>query len=290
MMKPEDYEGNAEGRSRWRTSTLIRRALEASNDDSYWACIGVLHERGTREVLDVARELLLSESVDRRALGAGVLGQLGYRTEEFAIERRDHLLQLVRTDPSPEVVASALHALSHARRSDDPTGTKAICLQAGHKCRNVRRGVVMALLGHDDRHAINTLIRLSSDAESDIRDWSTFGIGTQTDVDSPRLRAALRARANDEDADTRGEALVGLAKREDPGVETLLLAELGTGDPGTLVFEAVREYGHPRLLEPLEGLLRQCQLEQGISEYWLQELRETLEAVRCRSSRNGVRT
>ena len=50
---------------------------------------------------------------------------------------------------------------------------------------------------------MKALIELSNDTQGDIRDWATFGIGTQTDLDNKQIRAALSARLNDRHRDAR---------------------------------------------------------------------------------------
>jgi HEAT repeat protein len=56
------------------------------------------------------------------------------------------------------------------------------------------------------------------EAEADVRDWATFGVGVLGDQDSIELRESLRRRLNDSNTDAREEAVVGLAKRNDLGV------------------------------------------------------------------------
>jgi hypothetical protein len=52
-----------------------------------------------------------------------------------------------------------------------------------------------------------------------VRDWACMGLGDQLrDLDSPELRAALVARLDDIDLDTRCQAMCGLALRRDPRV------------------------------------------------------------------------
>jgi hypothetical protein len=94
---------------------------------------------------------------------------------------------------------------------------------ADHPGPDVRLSVARALpsiLGIDqvppDDPGIITLLRLMTDDDSDVRDWATFGVGSRVAVDSDEIRDALIARLTDPDADTRLEALVGLARRRDP--------------------------------------------------------------------------
>jgi HEAT repeat protein len=95
--------------------------------------------------------------------------------------------------------------------------------------------------------AIKALIELSRDKDSDVRDWATFGIGTMIDTDTHEIREALLARVTDPDDDTRGEALVGLARRKDERVLEPLINELTGESVGLLAIEAAEELGNPRL-------------------------------------------
>ena len=53
----------------------------------------------------------------------------------------------------------------------------------------------MGMLGHDSPAAVESLILLSADPDEDIRNWATFGLGSQAEgVDTPELREALVRR------------------------------------------------------------------------------------------------
>lgn len=62
---------------------------------------------------------------------------------------------------------------------------------------------------------LDCLIAWSRDEDAAVRDWATFTLGTQLDVDSRDVRQALRDRLDDANFDTRCEAFVGLARRLD---------------------------------------------------------------------------
>jgi HEAT repeat protein len=102
--------------------------------------------------------------------------------------------------------------------------------------------------------AIQTLIGLSTDEDSVVRDWATFGLGTLTDFDSPELRDALVARLNDAYADARFEAMVGLARRKDNRVLAPLLEALTANTVFILALEAAQEIADSRLLPALMDL------------------------------------
>ena len=103
-----------------------------------------------------------------------------------------------------------------------------------------------------EEEAVAALVRLAADPDSDVRDWATFGLGSQLDVDTYAVREALVAGLADKAGNTAGEALVGLARRHDPRTLLPLLARL-EDDPGNLIVDAARELGAP---DALAALLR----------------------------------
>ena len=76
------------------------------------------------------------------------------------------------------------------------------------------------------------------DADADVRDWATFGLGVLGDQDTPEVREALFNRLNDQDVDVREEALVGLAKRRDTRILPDLISALEQSSIGGRVVEA----------------------------------------------------
>ncbi|OYV95779.1 MAG: hypothetical protein B7Z73_01935 [Planctomycetia bacterium 21-64-5] len=106
---------------------------------------------------------------------------------------------------------------------------------------------MLALTGHEEQAAIECLIRLSRDSDSDVRDWATFGLGSQCDLDTPQIRDALAARLDDTDDDTRHEAIVGLARRQDRRAIAAVGRELSSDCVSSLVLEAADLLGLPHV-------------------------------------------
>jgi HEAT repeat protein len=125
---------------------------------------------------------------------------------------------------------------------------------------------VHALLPRDEPVARQTLIELSRDVEPGVRDWATFGLGTYSKIDSPEIRNALLARLADEDDETRGEALFGLAKRKDPRVIPAILSEIARDEVSELAIEAAGEMPDESLLPALEALVRSSPEDQCVRE------------------------
>ena len=187
--------------------------------------------------------------MDRR-LAAIILRRIGQPTDAFHAEAVALLLPLL-SDPDASVIAGAAYAFGERH---DPLAIPHLLPLILHPDEEVRSGTVSGLSCLDDARAIAGLIELSSDTNPDIRDWATFGLGSLTEVDTPALREALLARTVDEDADARGEALVGLARRHDPRVVEPLLRELTGEYHGTYAAEAVEAFPSPIFHEALQSL------------------------------------
>lgn len=206
---------------------LFALARSAQDEDAYWACVSELHGRAEERTFSLASVLCDSFAAGERCLGADVLAQLG-STEgttpfdgPFAARAAEVLGRLLEEDDEPAVLSSAAVGLGHLR---DESAIDRLVALAGHADTGVRRGVVHGLMGYDDDRAVAALITLSADPDPDVRDWATFSLGTQLDLDTPELRSALAARLTDSYADARDEAILGLARRGDPLAVDAVLA------------------------------------------------------------------
>jgi HEAT repeat protein len=173
------------------THELLTIALTAEDEDTVWEAVGVLCWCGTREVFDAARQFCASRCPRERTVGADVLEQLGIPERSFPDESLVILTELLQMDEDVGVLSSAAIACGHLHdaRAIDPL----VKLQ-NHPCEDVRYAVVLGLLGHEDGRAVRALIELSADTDADVRDWATFGLGQQIELDTPEIREALYAR------------------------------------------------------------------------------------------------
>lgn len=221
---------------------LFAAALAGDREDeTAWEAVRKLHFLDGREVLERAIDLTRSNDPYSRARGADVLGQLGVQPRVFSIsfvpERLESLLSLLREESDPLVLNAAIIALGFL---SEPEGIRAILPHHEHSDENVRYAVARALpngLGGEPE-IIDTLLQLMHDPDSDVRDWATFGLGTQSDADSTAIRDALSERLQDSDFDTRAEATVGLAKRKDLRALPVVIEVLESEECGVLFREA----------------------------------------------------
>jgi HEAT repeat protein len=241
--------------------------------DPHWEVIALLHERGTRETFTAATRLLASRCPTERALGVNIHAQLRYQQQKpFAAESVRLLTQLLEVEDDPNVIYAALIAFGHLHQ---PECVSVAIRFANHPDSDIRYAVAFGLAGQDDERSIGTLIALTNDPDVRVRDWATFDLGSQTEWDSPELRAALRARLGDPDNITRGEALKGLALRTDEHAIEAIVAELTGPDPHASAVEAAEELADSRLVPALEALRTRWP-----GNPWLERVIETCRAGR----------
>lgn len=194
-----------------RTVADLWQAALQADDDAAWDAIAALHWHGSRDVLDRAVVLTRSSNPALRGRGADVLSQLGLTQRTFPEESFSAVLPLLR-DEVLTVVCDAIYALQHIDRR---RAASHIIPFANHGDDNIRHAVAFGLGAVDMPEAQEVLLRLMTDRDADVRNWATFGIGQQSDVDTDQIRAALAAALSDEDADVRYEGIIGLGRRRD---------------------------------------------------------------------------
>jgi HEAT repeat protein len=232
---------------------LLAIALaEPADSDGRWAAVHAVQARGDQATFDAAVALCGSDEAHRRRLGVDVLGGIGKRGPDYethgvamgvyADERPfrrpavDRLLEMVQGEGDPDVLIGIALAFGHL---EDVRAIAPLARLSGHHNEDVRCAVAVGLQRHDEDLAVDTLVELSRDSASDVRDWATFGLGTQLDRDTPQIRDALVARLGDEHQTTREGAIVGAAIRGDSRAIEPLLELLDSGREDTLLDEAL---------------------------------------------------
>jgi len=99
-------------------------------------------------------------------------------------------------------------------------------------------------------HNLRLLIAFTRDPDVSNRDWATMLL-SQQEIDTPEVRQALLAAAEDPDVDVRAEALEGLAQRDKELARPLVERELGRDECGYGAFQAALTIAHPSLLDGL---------------------------------------
>jgi HEAT repeat protein len=221
---------------------LLAVVVREQDDDARWTAIRELHAVGTREVFEGAVRLCSSAAADERVAGADILGQLSTWTDD-AIPALMNLLG----DAEVCVIESAVHALS---QKQDARTIDALSRVSQHDASNVRWAVATALedlIG--DERAERVLLMLMRDGDTSVRDRATFAVGSLSDHDTPRIRAALAERLRDEDRAVANEAALGLARRRDARAIPYIASAVESSDGE--IEEAADEITSPDMLTEL---------------------------------------
>lgn len=238
---------------------FIHNSNDLEEDEAYWACIRQIRRRGDQTTFDTCVAWAKDSLTDRRQAAADILGQLRYTADSLTAvnpyaEQSLPVLEALLDDPEFEVKASALTAMGSLNIGDPARLVSFI----QHPDPIIRHQATWALTGRDDPISIAGLIALSRDADSDVRNWATFGLAQQTDMDMPELREALFERIHDDDpergAEIRGEAFIGLAKRQDQRILAALQDELAKEFVGDWCIEAAELLKDKRLVPALIDL------------------------------------
>jgi HEAT repeat protein len=206
--------------------------------------VRTLHGIGTRDVFDVAAEWCRSDNSLKRAHGADVLAQLGrtadhpsnnYPEDSFSV-----VSTLVQREKEELPLLAAVYALGHI---GNPLAVPLVVEHRNHPSADVRPAVAFALgTFADDPRALDTLLALMRDADDDVRDWATFGLGVLGDVDSQEIRDPLCERMSDPNRDVREESIIGLGKRKDERALAMLISELNQAEISERVMDAAEAY------------------------------------------------
>lgn len=248
------------------TEELIQLALTAPEEDDdgddRWDFIWLLRYRGTRDVLNGAIALTESNNSEERTIGIQILGQLGIPDRTFPDECLTTLIGLLKHEIDPLILQSIGIALGHLNDARAIEPQLKFCL---HPDWEVHYGVVLSMNGHNDKRAIAALIKLSGDDHPQVRNWATFGLGSLLEVDTPEIREALYQRflledpTGEETAEIQGEALVGLASRQDERILPKLMEQLMSENLSVLEIEAAEKLANPQLLSALLQVKTWCE-------------------------------
>ena len=193
--------------------TLVGADLD---DERAWEAVNTLRDTGSREVFERAAAWCADADPLKRARGADVLAQLGWSTDrarrkDFSSESFPLVALMAQSEQDPRPLHSALFALGHL---DDARGIPLLVSHHAHASVDIRFAVAVSLGSFaNDVRSVAALLALMADADDEVRNWATFGLGVQGDADSPAIRAGLLRRLGDAYDEVREEAMVGLAKR-----------------------------------------------------------------------------
>jgi len=260
-------------RNKWTDEKLFFRLINNKSDKTYWDNIRELRSRANENIFKSCIKLTKSSNPKERIIAIDILAQLGLTPRPFYKETKKVFFAFLKKENNLKVLFSTLYAIGHNNDKLTPQDVTLICSFQKNKDDGIRESLVSALLSVDNKIAIETLINLTNDKVSHIRDWATFGIGTQIARDNKVIREALWQRVNDKNQETKLEAIVGLAKRKDNRVKEIIERELMNGEYGTLLFEAIEDLKYKGFIPLLKKNLKKAKVDKGLKPEWIKDLK-----------------
>lgn len=230
---------------------LVARVLPYRDVDedgeTWWAAVHALRNRGDSETLAALDRLCESPDPLRREFAIDVLGEFGFGAEARPfLERTLAILRrLALEETEPDVLESVLAGLAHHADPRALPEVLAVVAREGRKATVHDAMALAAVLPADGEEGLAELIRLTEDADPEVRDWATMGLAG-LEADSAGIREALAGRLADDDITTVAEAVRGLAGRGDRrAIEGIhrVLSETDDAYARDLALEAAGELG-----------------------------------------------
>lgn len=246
------------------TDARFRRALKAStsstiDDHAYWKAISSLQRGAPEDVCALVAPLADDPDPRVRALVPDVLRYLGGREQPLLGETVRLLGKMLETESTASVTRSIALAFVDLQH---PAAIDLLRPFVKHPDATVREALVHGILPVAPT-AIAELVQLSADESDDVRNWATFGLGSQLGqtgdpdlVDTLEVRNALVARLDDRHAETRAEAVLGLAVRGDERAIAVIKEEIEQGTEWTHYVEAAELLADARLYPTLVNAAR----------------------------------
>jgi hypothetical protein len=270
------------GRKDWTSDKIFERLLNNKTQSTYWENIRELRRRPNKEVYNRAYKLAKSKVDKEKIIGINILAQLGF-DPRFEKEKTLKLyFEILENEKDDEVILSLLHAIGHNNEKLTKKQISKLIEFKNHKNKDVRYSLVSALPSVDNLKVIETLIELSEDKFSAIRNWATFGIGTLNEVTNDRILKALWNRTKDKHQETRFEAIKGLANRKQVAVKEQIINELKGGKYTILLFDAIIELNDKEFIPYLENDFNSAKNKSNTNKVWLSELKECLEKLNAK--------
>ncbi len=252
-------------RKKWTSEKIFARLLNNKTQKTFWKNIDELRNRPNTRVYNQAFKLANYKTEKEKIIGIYVLAQLGFNPRFQQQKTVDLYFKLLENEKSPKVISAILSSISHNNGNLNENQISKLIKFKNHNYSVVRFQLTIALSCLKNEKAIKTLIELSQDKKTDIRNWATFSLGSLIETNNTEITKALWNRINDKNQETKFEAILGLANRKDNRIKEIIKRELKNGEYGTLLFDAIETLNDKDLLSLLTENLKLMENDDEIS-------------------------
>lgn len=252
---------------------LVYKAKNSKWEKIYWNCIFELRKNVTKEMVDKCFSLIKSNDYKEKKVGIDVLCQLGTNRKKFVKEFLKQIFKILKTENDEALISSCLFAIGHNNKNLNVSQIRFLTQFKNSKSKNIRYALVFSQLALKNEESMNSLLFLMKDKSPQVRDWATFGIGTQTDIDSEIIRESLYKNCFDKDEQTKSEAIVGLVNRNDKRAFDIIENELEKNNVGSLIFDTILNIENGEIFLPkLKLIFEESKKDNNINKEWLNSL------------------
>lgn len=264
-------------RKNWTSDKIFQRLQKNKTQKTYWDNISELRRRPNHKVFTKAVELTSTDDDKSIIIGLDVLQQLGFNPRYNTKDTIKIHFKLLEQPQSNNVLKSIFYGIGHNNEKLTKKQIDKLIEFQNNENTEVKHSLISALSGIENSKAIKTLIYFSKSRVPSIRNWSTFGLASLIESDNKQIREALWGRIEDIDFDTKSEAIMGLAIRNDERIKEIILSELRNGSYGTLILESIAILKDIDFLKPLEVNLKKSKKE---NDGWTEALKETISEIK----------
>jgi hypothetical protein len=258
---------------------LFEKALNAKTQNSYWNAIFELRNFIDDEMIEQCFCLINSKNIKDKIVGIDIISQLGIYRKKFLNDLLDKLFQNLKSEEE-ELLVSCLIAIGHNNKKITKQQLKTLSQFTDSKSKNIRYALVFAILTLTNEIAINILLKLSDDRSPKVRDWAVFGLGTQIEADNSEIRNMLYKHCFDKDDQTKQEAIIGLANRNDRRIYEIIRAELNSNNFGSLLFETIMQLKNSQeFLTDLKNIYKTSKNDLEINKDWKDNLKHCIKVI-----------
>lgn len=261
--------------------SLIQKAYKAKTETNYWNQITMLRQFVNEEMISRCFQLIDSDDVKSKQIGIDVLCQLGQNRKNFIKELLEKLFYIFETTSDQKLICTSLFAIGHNNEYLKTKHIRTLEKFQNSTYKDTRYALAFCLMGIENEIAIKVLIKLVQDKSPKVRDWATFGLGTQIKTVNEEIRNALYKNCSSKDNQTRQEAIKGLTNRKDERVKDIILKELNSQNFSSLIFDTLINIENGDFFLPqLENIYNSYRGKKDISEDWLEDLKNCIEVLK----------
>ena len=260
---------------------LFERAYKAKTENNYWNQIFELRKFVNEKMISECFQRIDYDDLKYKKIGIDILSQLGANRKKFIKQLFERIFIIFETSENEKLICTSLMALGHNNQHLKTNHFKILLKFVDSKSKKIRYALTFSLLGIENKFALDMLIKLAQDKSLKVRDWATFGLGTQLETDNEEIRNILYRNTSSKDDQIRQEAIKGLSNRDDERVEELILSEIQNRNFGTLIFNTLLNIKNGKQYLPfIINIYEKYKNDRDITSEWLSDMKNCIEILK----------